>query len=396
MAITKVNGNAASNDVAPAPLDASKLVVKLANELKELPAPETLTFGQTKTDHMLVVNYDPIHGWSAPEIKPYAPLEIDPMSSCLHYATTIFEGMKAYIGPNGEARLFRPDLNMARLARSAERVALPPFDQDELLTLIKRLIQVESRWIPNLPGYSLYIRPTIIGTRDALGVAASDASCIYVIVSPTGPYFKNGTKGIPLLAVGESVRAWPGGTGGHKLGVNYAPGFLPQRHALTKGYEQILWLLGKEEKVTEVGAMNFFVAAKGEKENEIKLITPPLDGTILPGLTRASTLALAHAHSAGTTTLPGLSPNLKIIIEERPLTMSEIDAYSSADSLLEAFGVGTAVIVAPVSKIGWKGKDLILPAHDGGLGPVGQAMWKMITDIQTGKIEFEGWSVVCE
>lgn len=129
---------------------------------------------------------------------------------------------------------------------------------------------------------------------------------------------------------------------------------------------------------------------------EIKLITPPLDGTILPGLTRASTLALAHAHSAGTTTLPGLSPNLKIIIEERPLTMSEIDAYSSADALLEAFGVGTAVIVAPVSKIGWKGKDLILPAHDGGLGPVGQAMWKMITDIQTGKIEFEGWSVVCE
>ncbi|PPQ64055.1 hypothetical protein CVT24_008868 [Panaeolus cyanescens] len=353
---------------------ASKLVVNLAKELKELPPPESLAFGQTKTDHMLVVNYHPVHGWSAPEIKPYAPLEIDPMASCLQYATTIFEGMKAYVGPNGEARLFRPDLNMARLARSAERVALPPFDQNELLKLIKRLIQVESRWIPTLPGYSLYIRPTIIGTRDALGVAASDASCIYVIVSPTGPYFKNG---------------------GHKLGVNYAPGFLPQRHALKQGYEQILWLLGKEEKVTEILTLLITLCASSNR-SEIKLITPPLDGTILPGLTRASTLALARAHSQKTITLPGLSSSLNIVVEERPLTMAEIAAYSASNALLEAFGVGTAVIVAPVSKIGWKGKDLVLPAHEGGLGPIGQAMWKMITDIQTGKIEFEGWSVVCE
>ncbi|PPQ83477.1 hypothetical protein CVT26_004398 [Gymnopilus dilepis] len=144
-------------EVAPqrAELDPSKLVITLAKELKPLPELENLVFGQTQTDHMLVVNHDPVHGWLAPEIKPYGPLAFDPMASCFHYCPNIFEGMKAYIGPNGETRLFRPERNMARLARSAERVALPPFDENAVLTLIKRLLEIEARWIPNKPGYSL-------------------------------------------------------------------------------------------------------------------------------------------------------------------------------------------------------------------------------------------------
>ncbi|KAF8959825.1 aminotransferase [Flammula alnicola] len=361
------NGDANTTTHTPAELDASKLIVNLAKELKPLPAPETLVFGETKTDHMLVINYDPIHGWSAPEVKPYAPLSFDPMASCFHYCPNVFEGMKAYLGPNGEARLFRPKKNMERLARSVARVALPPFNTDELLTLIEHFVKIESRWVPTLPDYSLYIRPTVIGTRPALGVAASDSACIYVIVTPAGPYFRGVPKGVSLLAVGESVRAWPGGTGGHKLGLNYAPGFLPQRLAAKQGYDQIL------------GAMNFFVAVKVD-DDTVDLITPPLDGTILPGVTRESTIALAQAHTAGEITIAGLA-GLKFNVHER--------------RVLEAFAVGTAVLVAAIGRIGWKGKDLVLPVHEGGLGPIAKGIKATIFDIQTGRKEFRDWSVPC-
>lgn len=395
MAILKSSNPQAVAEARPAELDASKLVVTLAKTLKPLPVPESLVFGQTQTDHMLIMNHDPVHGWSAPEIKPYAPLSLDPMSSCLQYCPNVFEGMKAYLGPDGKARLFRPRKNMERLARSADRVALPPFNTDALLTLIERFIQIEKRWIPTKPGYSLYIRPTIIGTRAALGVAASDSACIFVIVTPTGPYFRGGTKPISLLAVSESVRSWPGGTGGHKLGLNYAPGFAPQRIAAKQGYDQILWLLGDDQRVTEVGAMNFFLVAQRD-DGDLDIITPPLDGTILPGLTRDSTLTLANAHTSGKLLLPSIPASQKLHTHERVLTMSEITALSAQGKIIESFGVGTAVVVAPVGRIGHEGKDLILPVHEAGLGPVGKAMYTVITDIQTGRRQFENWSVLCE
>jgi branched-chain amino acid aminotransferase len=192
--------------------------------------------------------------------------------------------------------------------------------------------------------------------------------------------------------VSETVRAWPGGTGGHKLGLNYAPGFLPQRLAAKQGYDQILWLLGDDDKVTEVGAMNFFMAAK-RADGDVDIITPPLDGTILPGITRASTITLAQAHTSGKITLPGVPSTLKLHVHERPLTMAEVASISDEERLLEAFGVGTAVIVAPVGRIGWKGRNLILPEYEGGLGPIGQGVWTLLTDIQTGKVAFDDWSV---
>ena len=183
---------------------------------------------------------------------------------------------QAYIAPDGEPRLFRPKMNMERLAKSAARVALPvspssfprafrdenltwdqPIDPEAVLELLQQLIRVERRWIPTKPGCSLYIRPTIIGTRDALGVAASDSSLLYIVVTPMGPYFKGVTGGISLLAISDTVRAWPGGTGGYKLGLNYASGFAPQQAAQKQGYDQILWLF--DQKLTEVGAMNIFV-----------------------------------------------------------------------------------------------------------------------------------------
>ncbi|RDB20773.1 Branched-chain-amino-acid aminotransferase, mitochondrial [Hypsizygus marmoreus] len=378
-----------------APLDPYKLIVNLSKNLKALPITDDAHFGEIKTDHMLVINYEPTTGWSAPEIKPYGPLSLDPACSCFHYCPNVFEGMKAYIGPNGEPRLFWPHKNMERLARSAERVALPPFDTDALLVLVKRLITVEARWIPSKPGHSLYVRPTIIGTRPMLGVAASDSAMIYVILSPVGRYFNGDAKGIPILAVGHSVRSWPGGTGGHKLGLNYAPGLLPQRIAEKQGYSQILWLFGEDSRITEASGMNFFVVVQSD-DGDLDIITPPLDGMILPGLTRASCLELLDAHTQGKTVLPNIPASTRLHTHERVLTMHELVAWSAEGKLLEAFCVGTAVVVAPVGRIGFEGKDVVLPTEDAGLGLVGKALWERVVDIQSGRVPWEDWSVTCE
>ncbi|TBU38847.1 branched-chain amino acid aminotransferase II [Dichomitus squalens] len=380
-----------STPAQPAELDASKVTITVAREFKPVPPASELVFGQVMTDHMMVVHYDPVNGWSAPEIKPYGPLSIDPASSCLQYATNVFEGMKAYAGPDGRPRLFRPDMNMKRMQISAARVALPPFDTAELLKLIHKLVALDARWIPTVKGHSLYIRPTIIGTRDSLGVAASDRATLYVILCPTGPFFRTGARPVNLLAVHDHVRAWPGGTGGYKLALNYAPTFKPQQHAAKLGYDQCLWLLG--EKITEAGAMNFFVVVRRD-DGDLDVITPPLDGTILPGITRASTLDLIRAHPSRTT-LPGLSPETLLHAVERELTISQLAAWAEEGRLLEAFTVGTAVVVAAVGRIGHDGKDIVLPAHEGALGAVARALYERITDIQEGRFEWENWSVPC-
>ncbi|KAJ3794629.1 aminotransferase [Lentinula aff. detonsa] len=397
-------GNGHLEGPIPIPdLDPSKLTITLTKSPKAIPAPESLIFGGAMTDHMLVASFDPVSGWSAPEIKPYGPFTLDPASSCFQYATNTFEGMKAYIGPDGAPRLFRPAKNMARLARSAERLALPPFNPDALLELIKKLVVIDQRWIPNIEGYSLYIRPTIIGTRSALGVSASDHALLYVILSPTGPYFRTGPKPISLLAAAENVRAWPGGTGSHKVAGNYAPGFLPQRIAAKQGYDQILWLLRDENewKVTEAGAMNVFVVVDRE-DGDFDLITPPLDGTILPGVTRDSILAIAKAHTAGKLTLPGLSPTQCLHPHERAFAISDMDRWLSEGKLREMFAVGTAAVVAPVGRVGFQddlkklARDLVLPSYEADMGPVSRGVRQMIVDIQEGKFEWDGWCVRCE
>lgn len=220
---------------------------------------------------------------------------------------------------------------------------------------------------------------------------------LFVILSPSGPYFRGGFKPIALAAVHESVRSWPGGTGGHKLGVNYSPGFLPLRIAAKAGYDQILWLLGEDRKVTEAGAMNFFVVVKREdEESGLDVLTPPLDGTILPGLTRASCLSLLQGHTAQQMVLPEISASLHLHTHERNVTMADLVEWSRQGRLLEAFGAGTAVIVAPVGRIGFEGKDLVLPKYETGLGPVGHALWKRLVEIQEGRVQWDDWSVPCE
>ncbi|KAH9858608.1 branched-chain amino acid aminotransferase II [Lenzites betulinus] len=382
---------AASTNLAQ--LDSSKLVIKLATELKPVPPANELRFGQNMTDHMLFATYDPVTGWSAPEIRPYGPLTLDPASSCLQYATTAFEGMKAYLDPNGDPRLYRAEKNMARFARSAARVALPRFDQDELLKLIKALVKIERHWIPAKRGHSLYIRPMITGTRAGIALAVSNSATLYVMCAPTGPYNSNdGSRPLSLLALSDTVRAWPGGTGEYKIAGNYGPILGPHQLAQGQGYDQTLWLLG--DKVTEAGVMNFFVALKRD-DGGIDVVTPPLDGTILPGVTRESVLDLAAAHSSRTA-LPNLSPSLRLFPVERVFTMAELQTWLSQDRVLEVFAVGTAVIVVPIGRIGYQGEDIMLPSFEGGLGPVGRALHTRITDIQDGRFDWQGWSMPCD
>ncbi|KAH7909746.1 D-aminoacid aminotransferase-like PLP-dependent enzyme [Hygrophoropsis aurantiaca] len=213
---------------------------------------------------------------------------------------------------------------------------------------------------------------------------------LYVIATPSGPYFPQGLRPISLLGVKDTVRAWPGGTGGHKVGGNYAPGLLPQKIAAENGYEQVLWLFGDDNRVTEAGVMNFFVIVKRENDDGLDVITPPLNGTILPGITRDSCLALASSPSFQE------SNSFRLHTHELEFTMADLAEWSAQGRLLEALSVGTAAIIASVDRIGFEGKDITLPSYKAGMGPVGWALREKIVAIQEGREEWEGWSVVCD
>ncbi|PGH08248.1 branched-chain amino acid aminotransferase [Helicocarpus griseus UAMH5409] len=341
------------SDGLPA-VDFSKLSITKTSSPKQITSPEKLVFGSSFTGkctvvaahHMLMMNWNTKDGWLAPNIVPYQKLSLDPSTCVFHYAFECFEGMKAYKDKNGGIRLFRPDKNMERLNKSSKRIALPTFDGEAVTKLIGELVKVDSRFIPEARGYSLYIRPTMIGTQATLGVNPPNSAMLFVIACPVGPYYPTGFKAISLEATDYAVRAWPGGVGDKKLGANYAPCILPQLEAAKKGFQQNLWLFGEEEYVTEVGTMNLFVAIKDKKTGQNELITAPLDGTILEGVTRDSVLTLARER---------LGPR-GWVVSERKLKMSEIAQASEEGRLIEIFGAGTAAIVSPVRTISWKGR----------------------------------------
>ncbi|KAG6850327.1 hypothetical protein H0H93_014902 [Arthromyces matolae] len=316
------------------------------------------------------------------------PFALSPSSTVLHYAQTIFEGMKAYRQEDGKVTLFRPDMNMKRMNNSAQRIALPTFNGDALLELIKELIRIDKHWVPKEPGHSLYIRPTLIGTQSAIGVGPPTEALLFVICSPVGPYYPKGFKPVALYGTTEYIRAAPGGTGAFKLGVNYAPGVMPQKEAASKGYVQNLWLHGPEHHLTEVGTMNMFVVFK--KNNVMELVTPPLDGMILPGVTRDSVLTLARDHLSGKYTLSDLPE--KLIVSERPVTMKEVKDAAASGDLVELFGAGTAAVISPVDRIGYLGEDVLIPTGADGMGPISRPIWKELVGRQTGAIPSE-WSV---
>lgn len=249
--------------------------------------------------------------------------------------------------------------------------------------MISEYLKIDERWIPNERGYSLYLRPTMIGTQEALGVHPSTDALLFVIGSPVGPYYKTGFNAVRLYATSEYVRAWPRGTGSAKIGGNYAPGLMPQRLAAAKGYQQNLWLFGPDHQLTEVGAMNLFMMIKDE-HGQPELVTPPLDGSILPGVTRDSIIQLAKEWN-------------EFKVSERNITMPELRELVKEGRVLEMFGAGTACVVSPVKEIGYMGEDLKIPLDpndpNSQAGPYTKRFNDAIYAIQYGEVEHP-WSVV--
>jgi branched-chain amino acid aminotransferase len=312
-------------------------------------------------------------------------LSLHPSASVFHYALECFEGMKAYSDAQGRVRLFRPDMNMKRLASSAQRLCLPPIEQDAFLACIEELVRIDRRFIPQQRGYSLYIRPTIIATTPWLGVGPTASFLFFTILSPVGPYYPSGFKPVQLFAETTRVRAAEGGTGHYKLGSNYAGTILPQVEAAAKGYSQVLWLYGKEHELTEVGTMNlfmFWINDKGEKE----LLTPPLDGTILPGVTRDSILQLTRQWG-------------EFKVTERKFYMAEVVRAIGQGRVLEMFGAGTAAIVSPINLIGYMGADYKVPLDksnpNANAGPLATRLSDTIMSIQYGDVQHQ-WSKVID
>lgn len=329
---------------------------------------------------MLEIEWSDADGWSRPRIGPLRNLSLHPSAKVLHYASELFEGMKAFRGVDGKVRLFRPEMNMNRMKASAVRSCFPPFDGEELIACISKLVEQDQHFVlgPETKT-SLYIRPTMIGTEAALGVARSNRGLLYVILSPVGSYFATaGQNGVSLLADPAHVRAWPGGTGDHKLGSNYGPTIRVQNEALAKGLNQVLWLYGEEHQVTEVGTMNVFCVFKSD--TGFQLVTPPLNGgLILPGVVRDSVLTLARSWS-------------DVQVVERAVTMKLVKAGLADGSLIEMFGTGTACVVSPISRIHYMGEDLMVPTD----GVLSGRAFRSLEQIVRGQVSPHEWTrVIC-
>ncbi|EDK44069.1 Mitochondrial branched-chain amino acid (BCAA) aminotransferase [Lodderomyces elongisporus] len=364
-------------------LDASKLEITKTTTPKEPLANDKLVFGQSFTDHILEIDWTKEEGWGTPKITPYHNFQMDPATCVLHYSFELFEGMKAYRDSQGKIRTFRPDKNMERMNRTAKRASLPTFDGEEFIKLLDKFLALEERFVPQGKGYSLYLRPTLIGTSIGLGVSSPTKAKLYCIASPVGPYFGAGFKPVSLEATDYAVRAWPKGVGAYKLGANYVSCIEPQSEAAKRGHSQNLWLFGEEGEITEVGAMNVFFAFENDDKTK-ELVTAPLDGMILPGVTRDSAIQLARARL----------DSKEWSVSERKLTIHEVKERAAKGQLIEAFGTGTAAIVAPINNIEFRGENIEVPCTAGGSGEIAKNICEWIQDIQYGVEEFENWSRV--
>ena len=348
--------------------------VTLSDHLKAKPADESaLGFGRIFTDHMFLMDYEAGRGWHDARIVPYGSFAIDPAAMVLHYGQAIFEGTKCYRRADGGLQLFRPGDNLARMSRSAERMCMPKLDEETALEGLKQLIRVDADWVPHKEGTSLYIRPTMISMDVGLGVHASKKYLFFIILSPVGAYYKEGLKPVSIYVEDEYVRAVRGGVGFTKCAGNYAASILAGDIAEQKGFSQVLWLDGVEQKyVEEVGSMNMMFAYGN------KIVTPRLNGSILPGITRDSVLKLAR--------------QLGFEAEEGRLDINEIFADAKSGKLTEAFGTGTAAVISPVGTLALKDEKVVL--RDGGIGKISQKLYDTLTGIQYGRLPDEnGWIV---
>jgi branched-chain amino acid aminotransferase len=343
-----------------------------AASFKAKPADETkMGFGKLFTDYMFIMDYSSDKGWHDPRVEPYHPFTLDPSSSVFHYGQEIFEGLKCYRRADGGVQLFRAKGNFARMNSSAERMCIPAFDEDVAMKGLEALLKVEKDWVPHMSGATLYIRPTIIATEPALGVHAAHHYIFFIILSPSGAYYPGGLAPVSIYVEDKYVRAVRGGVGFAKTGGNYAASIKAGDAAEKRGYTQVLWLDGVEQKyVEEVGAMNMMFVIGG------KIVTPELNGSILPGITRDSVMKLAR--------------DMGYTVEERKVSIAEVLEAAEKGTLDEAFGTGTAAVVSPVGKLGYEDRDYIL--NGGKIGPIAQKLYDTLTGIQFGEIPDKfGW-----
>jgi len=342
---------------------------------KPKPDPNTLKFGKTFSDHMFVMDYETGKGWHDGRIVPYGPLSLDPAAAVFHYGQEMFEGMKAYRTKEGRVQLFRPYMNAERTRKTNERMCMPDIDPDLFVSAIKALVDVERDWIPEKEGTSLYIRPFIIADDAFLGVQAANHYIFVIILSPVGPYYDipgGGLAPTKIVVGKEYVRAAVGGAGFAKVGGNYGAALKAQTRAAQMGCAQVLWLDAVEHSyVEEIGTSNAFFMIEDE------VITAPLLGTILPGVTRASVIELLKKWG--------------IKISERRLRIEDVVKAAEEGKLKEIFASGTAAVISPVGEL--KFKDSSLTVGDGGVGAVAQRLYDTLYGIQTGILPDEmGWT----
>ena len=348
-----------------------EITVQKSQRLKPKPDDTHLGFGSIFTDHMFNMDYAPDKGWYNPRIEPYQPIVMDPATMVLHYGQGVFEGLKAYRTGGGRIQLFRPAENIARMNRSCQRLCIPELDEAFLLKALKELIALEKDWVPRAAETSLYIRPTLIATDPFLGVRASNTYRFFIILSPVGAYYPEGFNPVKIWVTRDYVRAVRGGVGEAKTPGNYAASLLAGNLAHEEGYTQVLWLDGVEQKyLEEVGSMNIFFVIGGE------IVTPMLNGSILPGITRDSVIRLAR--------------HWNMPVSERLISIDELLAAHADGKLDEVFGSGTAAVISPVGEI--KYGERRITVGDGSVGPIAQKFYTELTDIQYGRAEDPmGW-----
>ncbi len=329
-------------------------------------------FGRVFTDHMATIRYTDEQGWHDAKIEPRRPLSVDPATTVLHYAQEIFEGMKAYRLPDGGATLFRPLANARRFRNSANRLAMPELPEELFRESVHALVRTDRDWIPSGDGASLYIRPFMIADEVFLGVKPSHSYLYCVIACPVGAYFKGGAPSVTIWVSDSYTRAAPGGTGEAKCGGNYAASLIAQSEASREGCDQVVFLDAVERRyVEELGGMNVFLVFE-----DGSLQTPPLGGTILPGITRDSLITLARG--------------MGLTVREEAYSIDQWQDDARSGRLREAFACGTAAVVTPIGHV--KGRRHDFAIGNGGAGEITQRLKAALIDIQLGLVDDpQGW-----
>jgi branched-chain amino acid aminotransferase len=332
-------------------------------------------FGRHFTDTMFVARYRTGEGWYDARLTAYAPLQLDPSTAALHYAQSIFEGLKAYAQPDGSVATFRPESNAARFVRGAKRLAMPPVPEQAFIAAVDALVAADREWVPTGPDQTLYIRPYQLASEPFLGVRPASEYLFLVIASPAGAYFPRGVQPVSVYLSEDYIRAAPGGTGDVKCAGNYAASLLAQEQAIAAGCDQVVWLDAVEKRyVEEMGGMNlFFVLGEGD---DAELVTPELTGTLLPGITRDSLITLAR--------------ELGHRVTERLWSVDEWRQGVADGTVTEAFACGTAAVITPVGEVKARTGDFIV--GDGTPGPLTMKLRETLLDIQHGRVaDTHGW-----